>query len=78
MREVTVNRQLGEHSCTQILTIGGRYRNSEGNSEIATYAYCPYADLESEGKIGYAFNNVVRSVLLYLRFRTNAWTKIKL
>lgn len=28
--------------------------------------------------IGYAFNNVVRSVLLYLRFRTNAWTKIKL
>ena len=28
--------------------------------------------------IGYALNNTVRSVLLYIRFRTNTWTKIKL
>ena len=28
--------------------------------------------------IGYAMNNVVRSILLYIRFRSDAWTNIKL
>ena len=47
------------------LIIGGRYRNSEGNWEVATYARCSYTDLESEGKIGYAFNNHDNRALLY-------------
>jgi hypothetical protein len=47
------------------LLIGGRYRNAEGKWEVATYADCPYTDLESEGKIGYAFNNHDNRALLY-------------
>lgn len=47
------------------LIIGGRYRNADGEWEIATYGYCSYADLESEGKIGYAFNNHDNRAFLY-------------
>ncbi len=47
------------------LIIGGRYRNADGEWEIATYGYCPYPDLESEGKLGFAFNNHDNRALLY-------------
>ena len=69
VRPFNINGERSEYTFIadvgDALIIGGRYRNSEGNSEIATYAYCPYADLESEGKIGYAFNNHDNRALLY-------------
>ncbi len=69
VRPFNINGERSEYTFIadvgDALIIGGRYRNAEGKPEIATYAYCPYADLESEGKIGYAFNNHDNRALLY-------------
>ena len=69
VRPFNINGERSEYTFIadvgDALIIGGRYRNAEGKPEIATYAYCSYADLESEGKIGYAFNNHDNRALLY-------------
>ena len=69
VRPLYINGERSEYTFIadvgDALIIGGRYRNSEGNWEVETYAYCPYTDLESEGKISYAFNNHDNRALLY-------------
>lgn len=69
VRPFNIKGELSEYmfiaDVESALIIGGRYRNADGEWEAATYGYCPYADLESEGKIGYAFNNHDNRALLY-------------
>ena len=69
VRPLYINGERSEYTFIadvgDALIIGGRYRNSEGNWEVATYACCSYTDLESKGKIGYAFNNHDNRALLY-------------
>lgn len=69
VRPLYINGERSEYTFIadvgDALIIGGRYRNAERKWEVATYACCPYTDLESEGKIGYAFNNHDNRVLLY-------------
>ncbi|MBQ4139792.1 MAG: hypothetical protein IJD70_00505 [Clostridia bacterium] len=69
VRPLYINGERSEYTFIadvgDALIIGGRYRNSEGNWEVATYAHCSYTDLESESKIGYAFNNHDNRALLY-------------
>ena len=69
VRPLYINGERSEYTFIadvgDALIIGGRYRNAEGKWEVATYACCPYTDLASEGKSGYAFNNHDNRALLY-------------